>query len=395
MQVMTTDEFQEIGHCGGQYTVKVKTDDDGKRTYQLGMRGSRPNPMSIVAVYALPQGIPVSMIQLGGIGIPWNQPPVEGCVPVFIASDNKGFFGHQCQDCSGYWRSAGPPATRDMTCPYCGVREPGYTFLTEGQVRYVKACCDLVHEALQSDQDGESVIDMDEVADVVGKDIEKPPFYYAEQSQQNKYECVSCGAFNDILGRYGYCSNCGTHNGHQEINKEIEKIQNYIAEEKQYETCTRDAVAAFDSFARQIVKKLIEITPMTPSRKKALERKTFHNLESSAELFESFFDIRLFKGMKKDDIDFARRMFHRRHVYEHNGGEVDEKYIQDSGDTTVRPKQVIRETQESSLRITKLILKITLNIHNGYKSIFPPINEPIEARKDHLAYLESLKKSGE
>jgi hypothetical protein len=39
-------------------------------------------------------------------------------------------------------------------------------------------------------------------------------------------------------------------------------------------------------------------------------------------------------------------MFMRRHVYEHNGGEVDQQYLDASGDTTVRLKQHIRETRE-------------------------------------------------
>jgi hypothetical protein len=41
------------------------------------------------------------------------------------------------------------------------------------------------------------------------------------------------------------------------------------------------------------------------------------------------------------------RMFHRRHVYEHNGGEVDQKYLDDSGDSLVKLKQHVHETRES------------------------------------------------
>ena len=72
-----------------------------------------------------------------------------------------------------------------MTCPYCGLRAESYAFLTEGQLKYVEACCELVDQAKQSEHDGEHVINMDEVADAVGKDCVKPKFYYAEQSQQN------------------------------------------------------------------------------------------------------------------------------------------------------------------------------------------------------------------
>ena len=64
------DEFQEIGHCGGQFTINIDTDADGRRGIQFGMRHSRPTPMSAFGVYVLPQGIPVGPIQLGGIGTP-------------------------------------------------------------------------------------------------------------------------------------------------------------------------------------------------------------------------------------------------------------------------------------------------------------------------------------
>ena len=165
------EEFQEIGHCGGQFTVDVRTAEDGRRGFQFGIRHSRPTPASIFAIYALPQGIPVGAIQLGGIGNPWNPSPTADCLPIFIGSDSLGMFGHRCPQCKGYWRSAWTPTRWKMICAYCGLRTEAHAFLTEGQLKYVKACCELVEKALQSEGDGEHVIDMDEVADAVGKGL--------------------------------------------------------------------------------------------------------------------------------------------------------------------------------------------------------------------------------
>ena len=371
-------EFQEIGHCGGQYTVNVKIAPDGRRSFQLGMRHSRPTPASFFAVYFLPQGIPVGMIQLGGIGQPWNPSPVPGSLSIFIASDTQGMFGHQCQNCGGYWRSKASPARWRMTCPYCGLRAESHAFLTDGQLRYAKACCDLIEQALSSDKDGESVVDMDKVADAVGKDCEKPKFYYAEQSQQNKYTCLACSELNDILGRYGYCSSCGTYNGVYELENDLKDIRDKITKGNQYEDCARDAVAAFDSFARQIAKQLAKRIPMTPARQKEWSGKLFHNIKPCADAFKSIFDIDVFKNFKQDEIDFVVLMFHRRHIYEHNGGEVDEKYIRDSGDTSVRVKQVIRESSKTASRIVDLVLRIAQNISEGFHAIFPAEEMPIK-----------------
>lgn len=116
---------------------------------------------------------------------------------------------------------------------------------------------------------------------------------------------------------------------------------------------------------------------MTPARHKEWERKLFHKLKPCAEALKAVFDIDVFKNMKKDDIDFTVLMFHRRHVYEHNGGEVDDKYIQDSGDSLVRSKQVIHEDQRSASRIAELVLKMAQNIHKDFHTIFLPEDMPI------------------
>ena len=66
---MEKEEFQEIAHCGGEITFSVKTNEQGGRSYQVGYHHQRANRMGMFAVYALPQGIPVETIQLGGIGL--------------------------------------------------------------------------------------------------------------------------------------------------------------------------------------------------------------------------------------------------------------------------------------------------------------------------------------
>lgn len=62
-------EFQEIAQCGGQFTVNVKTDTDGRRGIAFGFRLSRPNAASLFAIYALPEGVPVGTIQQGASAI--------------------------------------------------------------------------------------------------------------------------------------------------------------------------------------------------------------------------------------------------------------------------------------------------------------------------------------
>ena len=376
-QSLGPKEFEEIAHCGGQVTITVSTTGDTGRALQFGVRHSRPTAAAWCTMWVLPQGIPVGMIEVRGMGVPWNPAPVPGCIPVFLASDRTGQFGHRCPSCRGYWRGNAVPATWPMTCPYCGSRAPTHELLTNGQRRYVLEYCRLADQAVQS-PDGTYMLDMDQVADAAGSIGTKPRFFYAEESQQNSFKCGACSASNDILGRYGYCSNCGTHNGLAELQKDVERIKARLATTGDYESCLRETVGAFDSMARQLAKQLAHRVPMTLRRRKEWKRRLFHSFVDVRDGLRTIFDIDLSKGVPAPDEAFVTLMFHRRHVYEHNGGEADEKYLTDSGDTSVRPKQLLRESRASVERLCALLPTIASNFVDGFHSIFPPEEKPIE-----------------
>lgn len=371
-------ELQEIAHTGGKVTFNIKVKEDGGISFNVGWSHSRPTPASVIGVYAIPQGYAVGDIKMGGIGDPWNPPPLPGCFPVLISSDNTGMFGHACPACKGYWRTN----FGARMCPYCAFQtDQKYHFLTDAQKKYVGEYCSVLNKALESNSDGQHIIDMDAVADASGKDLTKPPFYYTEERQQNQFKCVACGEVNDILGTYAYCSSCGTRNDLQELEKTLNGIRARINSGGPYEACVKETVGAFDSFSSQYAKQFLALIPLTKARRTRLEKAYFHNLKNASDIFLTLFDIDILKGMNEGDIQFASLMFHRRHVYEHRGGEADEKYIADSGDN-VRLKQALRETQESAHRTVNLILKMAGNLHEKFHEIFPPFEEPIKIHKE-------------
>lgn len=381
-------EFEEIANCGGTVTFTIRTSADGRRSYQVGFSCSRPVPMVLIGIYALPEGIPVDTIQMGGIGQPWNPPPVPNCVPVMIGSDSTGHFGHICPKCKGYWRSG----AWANVCPYCGLHAARHEFLSEAQHRYVKHYCDVLADALNG-EDGEVKIDMDAVADAVGKDGEKPAFYVSEQSQQRKFKCVSCDGFNDILGRFGYCSSCGTRNDLADFEGEtVSTIRNQLNNGTAPEDCLRSAISAFDSVVSQFAKELVRFVPMTNRRASRLQSQRFHNPEELRKVLRDWFDIDVAGGIKQAEWASTVRIFHRRHVYEHNGGEVDQKYLDDSGDASVRLKQHIRETREGVHELLGNLVKMARNLHSGFHELLPPLRGPIDAFEAKKARIEKYDK---
>jgi len=372
-------EFEEIGHSGGQITFEVVTDPSGGRGYQISFASSRPVPTVIIELYALAaSGVAVGINRRIGMGVEPEPPPVNGCFLVFVASDSEGKFGHNCQKCRGYWRSGPLP----NHCPYCGCTAPPYKFLSAAQRRYVRHYCELLGEALAG-SDGKVVLDMDEVADAVGKEGKKPSFYISEKSQQNKFTCVSCEEFNDILGRFGFCSLCGTRNDLYIFERQtVPAVRDRLKTGAPPEDCLRDGVSAFDSFVAQYAKQLSFWVKMTERRKARLRSHSFHNLTELRETFQNWFDIEVCSDMKDDECRSVSIMFYRRHLYEHNGGEVDQKYLDNTGEKTLQVKQHIRETQQDVHELLGSLVKMARNLHTGFHQVLPPDQGPIQAFED-------------
>jgi hypothetical protein len=389
------EDFEEIAHCGGKFTVTVETGPKGERLVSFGVSNSQPVPASICGIYALPQGVPLGMIEMGGIGQPFNPAPHPDCYTIFMASDARGFFGHECPACKGYWRSGAAIAGWETTCPYCGLRDGAHRFLTPGQRQFIETLCEVTEHAIRSGKDGEFGLDMDKVADAIKEEVEPPPFYYVETTQQNFYRCEACNQRDDILGRFGYCSTCGTRNDLQELTATIEQIRTRTRERlaagEPVDPAVPDSVSAFDSMAKQYAKQLAARVPMTPGRRTVLETTMFHNPKARAEELRAWFGIDLLDGLDATDQALIRRMFLRRHVHEHNGGVVDQEYLDESGDTSVRLGQALREHSEEVFKLLGLIVKMARNLHRDFHVLFPPVAEPIRHETERKARLDEYR----
>jgi hypothetical protein len=379
-------EFSEIAHSGGQITYTFEPNNSGGHSLYLRVEFCRPNAMAMVGVYAVPPGVPVAMMDIRGLGEPVTPPPLPQCVPIMVMSDSEGRFGHKCPACSGYWRSGPWP----KLCPYCATQAPEIHFLSDAQRRYIEHCVAMLEKAMTGDA-GSATIDMDAVADATLSSAEKPEFYVSEESQQRKFTCGACDEYNDILGRFGYCSRCGTRSDFADFeSRSIVEVRERLRAGVPPDSIVRDAVAAFDSFIAQYAKQLVELVPMTKQRRARLTGKSFHDLKEVRSTFLGWFDIDICRGMPDAEIAKTQVMFRRRHLYEHNGGEVDQRYLDESGDTTVKLKQVIHESAESAHALLGSLLKMARNTHSGFHELIPPLDGPIKAFADLSSHRRQL-----
>jgi predicted nucleic acid-binding Zn-ribbon protein len=388
------EDFKEIAHCGGQATFHIRCGVDGRRSYSLGFRHSGPGPAALIGIYALaPHGIPVADFQMGGIGQPWDPPCPEGCFPVLLGSDSHELWGHQCPGCSGYFRNGHHSSLYPLTCPYCGLRDQAYQFLTDAQRAYVRHYVSTLLGGLDKLEPGTErklVIDMDAVVDQAA-DQPKPDFYYATETQQTRYSCVKCGDFNDIRGRYGYCASCGWRNNMATLKTSFTALRESLnGGHLSPDATVRSAVSEFDACCRDIVVQLTRKIPLKPSRRSDLERLVFHDVDSpTISALKSMFDIDLLRGLD-DEIRFVKLMMHRRHLYEHNAGVADERYVRMSGDPDAREGVLVRETQANVHRLLSDLTRMAENLESDFHEIFPPTECPMNY---HLQRQELMRQS--
>jgi ribosomal protein L37E len=224
----------------------------------------------------------------------------------------------------------------------------------------------------------ELVIDMDAVVRA-GTDEPRPDFYYAAETQQTRYRCEKCGEFNDIRGRFGYCASCGYRNNLASLKASFDKLRkNLNGGQITPEDAVRSSVAEFDACCRDITMQLKKRIPMKPGRRTELERFVFHDIESSTMVtLKQAFSIDLLRGLDAE-LKFIKMMSERRHVFEHNAGVVDDRYIRLSGDSTAREGVLIRETRENAHRLIGGLTKMVENFDTDFHEIFQLTEWPVE-----------------
>ena len=382
LMVTYREDFKEIAHCGGRMSFKIVCDEERRISIGAGWTISSPKPATIVGIYAdLHSGAVISDFRMGGIGQPHDPQPPSMSITIMLGSDSHEKWGHQCPRCKGYFRSAHHPAIFPLTCAYCGLRAAAHVFLTPAQRNYVTHCVDQVATCINELNPGEEhevVIDMDKAGDNESSEP-KPDFYYSELSQQTEFDCVKCGEYNDVRGRFAYCTTCGWKNNGEDLKAKLESIRKQMnAANILVAGAIRESVSEFDACCRDFAVQVRNRIPMKPMRKTALERSFYDSEGAAIKNFKEIADIDLMRDFSDGDKSFIKLMMHRRHVYEHLGGVADEKYVKDSGDPIVRVGDLLREDASNTHRLIGLLNRMVANMESDFHEIFPPTEWPVK-----------------
>lgn len=127
-------------------------------------------------------------------------------------------------------------------------------------------------------------------------------------------------------------------------------------------------VSTFEAMAEDIRSQLQKF-PTTPCRRKAISRLSFQHITAAANSLKEWFAIEIFEGIAGGDQDFLKLIFNRRHLLVHRAGRVDDEYLQNTADTTVRLHQQLRIRSREVRRLADLLSRCGENLFYGYLSI--------------------------
>ncbi|HET9743054.1 MAG TPA: hypothetical protein VFQ00_09915 [Terriglobales bacterium] len=300
----------------------------------------------------------------------------------YIQSDQQGMWGRNCPTCEKYFRTN---HVMDFTfCPYCSEMAPSLAFITKDQREYITAYYDAFARAYTTRND--TSLEMSEITD------ETSAWHYSEEKQQFHFKCETkkCQTETDVLGRYGFCPRCGTTNSRTLFPEIIDKLLTRIQETKSsvpdrhqreptWEQITISVLSEFEALAKHLRRRLLRF-PMTPNRRKELETLNFQKPLLANECLVEWFDIGLLdwrgddsappNAISSSEIPFIRKMIQRRHILIHNGGLVDQEYLDLSGDTGVRLDERItirsRETKRFLENIEAMGKNFLNNVEHGF-----------------------------
>lgn len=280
----------------------------------------------------------------------------------------NGFYGRECNnpDCKRYFKIHQNSLKDEMYCPYCGLLFNKNELLTQDQLKYAQenakeeAMAHVSNELSsmiektfwkKSGSSKKSFLNIS-VSYKQGSPYRKkyisPP---TEKEVDSEIECSECKARFQVYGIFGYCPLCKCDNimiYDTNIFIILMEIENASDKNRALRHAYNDLVATFENFCK---------------KKNMTEKKyNFQNLDVAEKFFKNAYRINLFDGFKKGEVLIIKRLFQKRHVYQHNKGVIDQKYVDAIPEDASLLGQValldVEEFRDAATVMRKILLKI-------------------------------------
>ena len=263
---------------------------------------------------------------------------------VSMPTDENGMIGRKCpsKECQKYFKlkpGTGMP-TDICHCPYCGTEGNASDFLTDEQMEYVESIA--VKHVVEPLMDNfkrsvESLNYSTRNSFIQLKfSVNAPNFRvhsYSEKDIETDVTCDSCGLEFGVFGVFASCPDCGRLNVYSVFSNSLETCRKRLllldlkdtkTDKGLCEAILQDAlsgaISAFDALGKKLREEYPYIFPEKP-------RNLFQNLISLDSCLKENTDSDIKSRIGDKDLGNLLKLFQVRHIYEHNIGVIDEKFI--------------------------------------------------------------------
>lgn len=320
-------------------------------------------------------------------------------IPITFHSDEKGYFDRECpnENClytfkvhMDDWEQK--VSDDEVHCPMCGHIDTSDKWWTQQQLSdmqkiaekwalsYIQGELDKSFGKLARSSRGNKFVK------ITYKPGQRISFINNPLGQspewEREVECSKCDMRYSLVGSAYFCPCCGYNAIEESFQESLDStikmieslsemedlLSNSYGIDKAKSMCQAmlegslgDVVSAFQKFAEV---KYRELSP------KPVRTNDFQIVEKGSRLFSEAtgrgYDVWLIEGERS----YMNLMFQRRHVMEHNGGLVDDQYIQKSGDISYATGQRLVVHSSDTLRLIRIIKKLATGLQS-LKAIAP------------------------
>ncbi|MCK4248449.1 MAG: hypothetical protein KAX15_01595, partial [Candidatus Omnitrophica bacterium] len=129
-----------------------------------------------------------------------------------------------------------------------------------------------------------------------------------------------------------------------------------------------ETIAELEAYCKEIKKQLLTI-PLTPKRRKELEKLSFQRVIEAFENINLWFGISTLKDFSDDEKNKLKILFQKRHLLTHNGGRVDQEYLDKTKDKSAKLNQTINIIKHEIEDLLNLIYRCVENLYNDFMTI--------------------------
>ncbi len=256
-----------------------------------------------------------------------DRPHFAGPFLVSIPTDNDGFVGRACDtaECRQYFKIFVSDHKSTLHCPYCGQEFDHNSLLTSDQIDHVRRAGIEEARAYAVTQLQDALKKAFQGSKSVKYKPGSPPRKrtvaprYTERKVDTELQCADCNTRFQVYGIFGYCPGCGCENLQlYDANWMIikKRLVGATDEKRQLRHAYNDLVSTFETFCKRKAKQLtIE------------EAGNFQGLFDARKFFKEHGGVDMLENIPLEDLLTLRRVFQKRHVLVHSGGEITDRYI--------------------------------------------------------------------